>query len=119
MGWDDRGHTHALDDLSDVATAGGTTGDVVTRKADGTYDLQAPAGSSAYGDLVPIYLPSASFDDTDGDEVTITLTSVWGVDSNGDPYFDSTNVVSGEEAALLIDPTDGTVHVVEVDETAP
>ena len=35
---------------------------------------------------------------------TIGLTSVWGIDSGGVPYYNAAGVTSGEEAALLWDP---------------
>lgn len=43
--------THALDDLTDVSTSGGATGDVLTQQADGTFAMQAPSAHVASLDL--------------------------------------------------------------------
>lgn len=42
-----------------------------------------------------------------GPPFTVTLTSTWGIDGSGQPYYDAANVVAGEEAALFYDPTAG------------
>ena len=39
-----------------------------------------------------------------GDPPTVTVTSVWGV-SGGVPYYDASNVTSGDEAALYYNPS--------------
>lgn len=40
-----------LNDLSDVSTTGADTGDVLTRKADGTYDFETPDAGGGAGDV--------------------------------------------------------------------
>lgn len=47
-----------------------------------------------------------TYDDTSG--VEVSLTSKFGIDSNGDPYFNDAGVTSGEEAALMRDSSNGT-----------
>lgn len=47
----------------------------------------------------------SDFDDTT-DAGAILATYRWGVDASGDPYFDSTGVTAGEEAALWLTDTD-------------
>lgn len=49
---------------------------------------------------------SASYSGTG--PVTVALTSVFGINSSGSPYYNSANVTDGEEAALLWDSTTGT-----------
>lgn len=49
---------------------------------------------------------------TDGDPVPLAvLESKIGIDMDGNPYFDADGAVSGEEAALLIDPYTGALLV--------
>lgn len=45
---------YELDDLTDATTAGGSTGDVLTQQADGTYAPQAPSGGGSSTCYVPV-----------------------------------------------------------------
>lgn len=46
-----------------------------------------------------------------GGVVTVTYASNWGIDSAGDPYYDSAGAAAGEEAALIVG-TDGSFNLV-------
>ena len=55
---------------------------------DGSGAVTLDAGTVTYSDA--------------GVDVEVTVVSKWGVDGDG-PYFDDTNVVAGDEAALRVD----------------
>jgi hypothetical protein len=89
----------ALNDLSDVTITSVETGDGLhydgSGWANGTDPFVVDAGTPTY-------------DDTDPSGVSVTLSSKWGIDSSGEPYFNALGVTSGEEAALIRDPDSGT-----------
>jgi len=41
--------------------------------------------------------------DHSGDDIDISIATVWGIDSDGS-YYDDAGAASGEEAALMYDP---------------
>ncbi|MCC6619459.1 MAG: hypothetical protein IT341_10535 [Chloroflexi bacterium] len=49
-----------------------------------------------------------TYDDEDPDSVEVSITSKWGIDGDGLPYFNDAGVTSGEEAALMRDSENGT-----------
>jgi hypothetical protein len=67
--------------IAEVASEAGTSGD----------KFVVDPGSPSYAGTGP----------------TVTLTSVFGITSGGAPYYNAANVTSGEEAALMRDPTSG------------
>lgn len=58
---------------------------------------------------------SFTYDATDPGHVGVTITSVWGIDSGGNAYYDDANVTAGEEAALFWNPLTGVYQLVAYD----
>lgn len=58
---------------------------------------------------------TVTIDDTDPDEVTVTVETVWGIDGSGDPYYDDAGAAPGEEAALYWNPATGVYVLVSYD----
>jgi hypothetical protein len=46
----------------------------------------------------------------------VTIETDYGIDSNGDPYFEDTGATAGEEAALCFRPSDGKYVLVAYEE---
>ena len=85
-----------LQHLVNVESDGWADGNVPTYN-DGTF----VPGAGGSGALVTLDAGTVSYDDA-GDDVVVTVVAKWGVDGDG-PYFDGTNVVAGDEAALRVD----------------
>lgn len=52
-----------------------------------------------------IFAPAYSV--TDGTTLDLAVTFVWGIDANGDPYYNAAGVTAGDEAVLVLDNTTG------------
>lgn len=48
-------------------------------------------------------------------DVQVVVSTVWGVDADGDPYFDAAGAAAGQESALII-MDDGSLAVAGVGE---
>lgn len=48
---------------------------------------------------------------TDGTSLDMDITFVWGIDGDGDPYYNSAGVTAGDEAVLVLDNTTGTLSL--------
>jgi hypothetical protein len=66
--------------------------------------LSAPGGGSDTAWIVDPGTPSYS----GSGPVTVALTSKFGIDGSGNPYYNAANVTDGEEAALVWDSVTGT-----------
>jgi hypothetical protein len=44
---------------------------------------------------------------TDGATLDVAVTYVWGVDADGDPYYNAAGVTAGDEAVLVINNATG------------
>lgn len=87
----------ALDDLSDVAITSATTGDMIA------YNGSAWV-NQAGEDVFSVDPGTISYS---GTTPTISVTSVWGINSSGVAYYNSAGVTSGDEAALMRNATTG------------
>ena len=95
-----------LDHLADTDVPDPTHGQVVTWDDSASKWVAAVPGEIEADDgivgLVTLDAGTITYDDS-GDDVEVTVVSRWGVDDDG-PYFDDTNVVAGDEAALRVNP---------------
>lgn len=136
-----------LGHLGDVDETDATTGQVLTRQADGTAAYADPAGGSGgvtdhgaltglgdddhalyaladgtRGDFASSAHTHVEADITDLDHpgaggtgvvvppavtvtdapLTVTVTYVWGINGDGDPYYNSAGVTAGDEAVLVV-----------------
>lgn len=72
--------------------------------------LAAHIAASGGAGLLTVDAGSPTYDDS-GDDVVITLATVWGYNVDG-PYYDSAGAATGEEAILAIDGATGEFVVV-------
>ena len=91
----------ALDDLSDVTITSPATDEVLTYNGSAWVN-EAPSATG--NDVFTVDPGSVSYA---GTTPTVTVTSLFGIDGSGNPYYNSANVTSGEEAALMRDATTG------------
>lgn len=68
----------------------------------GATDGETPTGSSTDVVFAPAYTV------TDGSSLDVAVTFVWGIDPDGDPYYNAAGVTAGDEAVLVLDGTTGT-----------
>jgi hypothetical protein len=54
---------------------------------------------------------------TDGDNLQVALDVVWGVDTDGDPYYNAAGVTAGDEAVLVLDNDTGALSLRPVEIT--
>lgn len=64
------------------------------------------AAGAATASTEIVYQPSYTV--TDGDSLTVAVTYVWGIDGDGDPYYNAAGVTAGDEALLVYDRTTDT-----------
>ena len=90
----------ALDDLTDVTITTPADGELLTYNGSAWVN-EAPAATD---DVFTVDPGSVSYA---GTTPTVTVTSLFGIDGSGNPYYNSANVTSGDEAALMRDATTG------------
>lgn len=77
---------------------------IIRRQPDGTWQISRDAGNTweglGGGDSTKWIVDPGTATYTGSGPVTVALTSKFGIDSDGNPYFNSANVTDGEEAAL-------------------
>lgn len=91
--YDGSGGATALDDLTDVSAAAPIEGNAL--RFDGTNWISVDG-------FVVIQAPTPTV--TPGPPFSVAISSKWGIDGSGDPYYDTVAVTAGEEAALVWDP---------------
>lgn len=97
----DQGDLHGYSDLlGDVRLPVGADGQTLVADSDEPEGLRW-ADLHAAGWTLVESVSQASFD-ASTDAGAVLLHCRWGIDSNGDPYFDDAGVTSGEEAALWL-----------------
>jgi hypothetical protein len=84
------GHTHALDDLSDVSTSGATTNDVLQYNGTSWGPASVSAGST--NSFTTISTPSGTSPVADSSTDTLTLTAGTGITITGDSATDSITI---------------------------
>ena len=97
---DEAGGVSALDDLSDVGITTPADGELLAYNGSAWVN-EAPAATD---DVFTVDPGSVSYA---GTTPTVTVTSLFGIDGSGNPYYNSANVTSGDEAALMRDATTG------------
>ena len=76
--------------------------DTATGGRDSIDDLwvDTDEGLVSGSDLILVDGGSVTYDTSDPADIGVTVTTVWGIDSTGDPYYDPAGAASGDEAAL-------------------
>lgn len=95
------------DTVEDETTFGITpSAGVATDASRGDHTHGTPEEPTGGSDSFVVDAGAPTYDDSDPDEVVITVVAKFGID--GGPYFNSAGVTSGDEAALMRDPVTGT-----------
>lgn len=88
---------------------GGAEGQILAKATATDHDtewIDPPSGSGS--DTAWVVDPGApTYDDSDPDEVSISLLAKFGIDGSGDPYYNDAGALAGEEAALVWDSVAG------------
>lgn len=97
-------------DIQPVGTvaAAGSTGKVAD--AGHVHTIADAVLAAAASALIPVDTGTVTYDHS-GDDVLVTIETVWGIDTDS-PYYDDAGAAAGEEAALYWDPAASTYVVV-------
>lgn len=98
------------DPLTEIVWRIGSDGAVYYSLDLGATWHSAASGEDPATDLVTVDPGTVTYDDS-GDDVEVTIASVWGYGADG-PYYDSAGVTAGEEALLALDTTDKLLVVI-------
>lgn len=69
----------------------------------GFWQPLAPAGATSSAET--IFAPAYTV--TDGANLDLDITFVWGIDGAGEPYYNAAGVTPGDEAVLVLDNITG------------
>lgn len=99
-----------LDDLTDVDTAGGSEGDVLTQQNDGSFALEAPSGGSQPGVAKRIGPFPIAWDDPDIATTGVVLTTIEATPEAPVFLWGWAAVVSEEFDGTTADATSGKIY---------